>query len=172
MQAVEEAGGTELKWHTGQNLQGIFFVPWDRSGRRGWDSSDLSPYVGQTLRKVNIQLGGDNNVADLYVFVDDQIVYCKPMENIVANGVTTIDLLGRKYRHRSGRSLKTGYLLHSAADWPSTADGGPQVDGKGGLISTDNGKTWYLSNDLGVNWVISIVLHEEVDRSRGKRRIR
>ncbi len=162
LQAVEEAGGTELKWHTGQNLQGIFFVP-GQIRAAGWDSSDLAPYVGQTLRKVNIQLGGDNNVADLYVFVDDQIVYCKPMENIVANGVTTIDLSAENIVIEAGRSLKTGYLLHSAADWPSTADGGPQVDGKGGLISTDNGKTWYLSNDLGVNWVISIVLHEEVD---------
>lgn len=85
------------------------------------------------------------------------------MENIVANGVTTIDLSAENIVIEAGRSLKTGYLLHSAADWPSTADGGPQVDGKGGLISTDNGKTWYLSNDLGVNWVISIVLHEEVD---------
>lgn len=161
LQAVDEVGGTELTWNTGTNLQGIFFVP-GQIRAAGWDDNDLAPYVGQTLRKVKIQLGGDNNVADLYVFADDQIVCCKPMENIVANGVTTVDLTAENIVIEAGKSLKTGYLLHSAAAWPSTADSGPQVDGKGGLISTDNGKTWYLTNDLGVNWAISIVLHEEV----------
>lgn len=161
LQAVDEVGGTELKWHTGRGLQGIFFVP-GQIRAAGWDSTDLAPYAGQTLREVNIQLGGDNNVADLYIFVDDEVVYCKPMENIVANGTTTVDLSAEEIVIEAGKSLKTGYLLHSGAAWPSTADSGPQVDGKGGLISTDNGKTWYLTNDLGVNWVISIVLHEEV----------
>lgn len=162
LQATGEVGGTKLKWYQGENFQGIFFVP-NQIRAAGWDSSDLSAYVGNTLQKVNIQLGGEGNVADLYVFIDDEVVYCEPMENIVTDGVTTVDLSSRNIRIEQGKSLKVGYLLHSAAGWPSTADHGPQVNGKGGLISTDNGKSWHMTNDLGINWVISIVLFDDVD---------
>lgn len=163
LQALHDLGNTELTWYTGKNVRGIFFVP-EQIRAAGWDSNDLAPYAGRRLQEVNIQLGGENNKADLYVFVDDQAVYNRPIQDIVVNGMTRIDLSAEGIVIGEGHSLKVGYLLYpGGAEWPSTADNGFQVDGKGGLISTDRGKTWYLSNDLNANWAISILLQEDVE---------
>lgn len=84
----------------------------------------------------------------------------KPMENIVANGVTTIDLSAENIVIE-GPKLKTGYLLHSAA---LTGLRRPTAARRltRGLISTDNGKTGTVERPWGHS-VISIVLHEEAD---------
>ncbi|WP_302385404.1 M6 family metalloprotease domain-containing protein [uncultured Alistipes sp.] len=163
LQALADLGGTELTWYTGQNARTVFFVA-EQIRAAGWDSDDLAPHEGKKLTKVRVQFSG-RPTGDLYVFTDDQVVYNKPMENVVENGVTTFDLSTENIVIEAGKSLKVGYLLTSDGGgiWPSTADQGCQVTGKGGLISTDRGKSWYLTNDLDANWAIWIELQEKVD---------
>lgn len=163
LQALADLGGTELTWYTGQNARTVFFVA-EQIRAAGWDSDDLAPHEGKKLTKVRVQFSG-RPTGDLYVFTDDQVVYNKPMENVVENGVTTFDLSTENIVIEAGKSLKVGYLLTSDGGgiWPSTADQGCQVTGKGGLISTDRGKSWYLTNDLDANWAIWIELQKKVD---------
>lgn len=162
LQAFADLGGTQLTWYTGQNIRNVFFVP-EQIRAAGWDATDLAAHVGERLEKVELQFGG-RPTGDLYVFADDEVVYRKPMENLVENGVTSIDLSAENILIEAGKSLKVGYLLTAdGGGWPSTADNGFQVAGKGGLISTDRGASWHLSNDLNANWAIWITLQREVE---------
>ena len=162
LQALADLSGTDLTWYTGKNARTVFFVP-EQIRAAGWDSDDLAPHTGKRLDKVSLQFSGRPE-GSLYVFVDEEIVYNKPMENVVENGVTVFDLSAENIVIEAGKSLKVGYLLTSdGGGWPSTADAGFQVNGKGGLISTDRGKTWYLTNDLDANWAIWIQLQKEIE---------
>lgn len=160
LQSYEEAvSGTELKWYSTDNLRTVFFVP-NQIRAAGWDAADLAPYAGQQLRKAKIWLDGGRKEVDLMVFVDDRLVCRKTVENVVPSGITTVDLDAERITVEAGRSLKVGYLITAFDNngWPSTADSGPVLDGKGGLTSMDGGSTWGLNNDLGANWGISILL--------------
>lgn len=155
IQTPEENRYTELYWH--DNGSGGLHAPqFDGKLKAvGWDATDLAPYVGRQLRQARIQTGGGpgENVGNLYVFIDDQVVYDRAIPDIVSNGVTTIDLSGENIVIPQGKSMKVGYKLTSAATWPYTADRSAQVPGKGGLESADDGRTW---NDAGMgnNWMI------------------
>lgn len=162
LQSLSDLGGTDLTWYTGKNARTVFFVP-EQIRAAGWDSNDLAPHVGKQLTQARVQFSG-RPAGDLYVFVDDRVVYNKPMENVVENGVTTFDLSAENIMIEAGSSLKVGYLLTSDGGvWPSTADDGFQVDGKGGLISIDRGKSWLPTNDLNANWAIWVTLQEKID---------
>lgn len=111
LQALADLGGTELTWYTGQNGPARSSFVAEQIRAAGWDSDDLGAPRGKKAHKVRVQFSG-RPTGDLYVFTDDQVVYNKPMENVVENGVTTFDLSTENIVIEAAKALRSDTCLH------------------------------------------------------------
>ena len=129
------------------------------------NSTDLSSYVGQVIKK--IKFFPDEALCNytLRIWSDSGIVYEQAINDPEIGNWNEI-LLDSPFIIDSLQNYYVGFHCVTQTGSPAGIDNGPALPGKGDLITFDNGKHWRsLLSDEGIdaNWNLSAFIEELED---------
>ncbi len=135
-----------------------------------WTAEELSQYRGMYIGRMIFFIAGGSPDVEVSIYADRNPIFKKNIaaEDLTANSFYSLNLMADSLVINPETELILAYQVSNYPKnaYPAGICGGSRVEGKGNLISLDQGATWttlYQEEEIEGNWLISFDIYRGSD---------